>query len=106
MLQDATFSANPGEIVGLVGPSGAGKTTCIRLLLGLIQPEQGEAYLKDSSGNRAPMNGDTRALYSYVPQGNTIFSGTVAENLRMVAPEATDAQLQRALETACAWEFV
>lgn len=106
VLQNATFSANPGEIVGLVGPSGAGKTTCIRLLLGLIQPERGETYLKDSRGNMAAMNGDTRALYSYVPQGNTIFSGSVAENLRMVAPEATDAQLQRALETACAWEFV
>lgn len=106
VLSQVEFTAEPGEIVGLVGPSGAGKTTCIRLLLGLIQPDQGEAYLQDAHQNAAPMNADTRALFSYVPQGNTIFSGTVAENLRMVAPDASYEELQKALETACAWEFV
>lgn len=106
VLSQVNFSAEPGEIVGLVGPSGAGKTTCIRLLLGLIQPEQGSAYLLDSRHNCAPLNADTRTLFSYVPQGNTIFSGTVADNLRMVSPKASDEELRRALETACAWEFV
>lgn len=106
VFENASFTAKPGEIVGLVGPSGAGKTTCIRLLLGMVTPDRGAAVLEDSQGNNVPMNADTRALFSYVPQGNTVFSGTVSENLRMVAPEANEEALKHALETACALDFV
>ena len=106
VLQNADFLARPGEIIGLAGPSGAGKTTCIRLLLGLVSPNEGAAYLQDARGNRAAMNADTRVLFSYVPQGNTVFSGTIADNLKMVAQDATREQMRRALEIACAWEFV
>ena len=52
------------------------------------------------------MNADSRMLFSYVPQGNTVFSGTVAENLRLVREDASDEQLIEALKTACAWDFV
>lgn len=52
------------------------------------------------------MSPSTRRLFSYVPQGNTMFSGTIAENLRNVKPEATDAEIIEALQLACAWEFV
>ena len=89
--------ANPGEIVALVGPSGEGKTTMIRLILGLIHPEKGEAYLRASNGKQVEMNADTRHLFAYVPQGNTILSGTIAENLRMVKQ---DASLKTALAIA------
>ena len=58
--------ANPGEIVALVGPSGEGKTTMIRLILGLIHPEKGEAYLRASNGKQVEMNADTRHLFAYV----------------------------------------
>ena len=106
VITSSFFRASPGEIVALVGPSGEGKTTMIRLILGLIRPDSGTAFLRSSDGTRVEMNADCRALFSYVPQGNTILSGTVAENLRLVREDATDEELIDALKTACAWDFV
>ena len=106
VITSSFFKASPGEIVALVGPSGEGKTTMIRLILGLIHPDSGTAYLRGADGTEVPVNADSRALFSYVPQGNAVLSGTVAENLRMVREEATDEELVEALKTACAWDFV
>lgn len=106
VLVDSSMSANPGEIVALVGPSGEGKTTMIRMFLGLITPSSGEAVLKDSNQNIYQLDASTRHLFAYVPQGNTIFSGTIAENLRMVKEDATDEQIIMALKSACAYDFV
>ena len=106
VLSDVDFRAAPGEIVALIGPSGGGKTTMIRAILGLLRPERGRAFLRGRDGQEAEMNVALRGCFSYVPQGNTMISGTVAENLRMVRPEASDAELERALRAACAWEFV
>lgn len=106
VLEHVSFSAGPGEIVGLTGPSGEGKTTMIRLMLGLIHPKEGSAILTDGDGVEHTVSAATRSAFSYVPQGNTIFAGTIADNLRMVCPEATDAELIAALKTACAWDFV
>lgn len=106
VLIHADFRAAPGETVALVGPSGGGKTTMIRLLLGLIRPAEGRAYLQAADGRQVEMNAGLRRYFSYVPQGNTLLSGTIADNLRMVKPDASDAQLQAALEAACAWDFV
>lgn len=105
VLTHADFRAAPGETVALVGPSG-GKTTMIRLLLGLIRPAEGRAYLQAADGRQVEVNAGLRRYFSYVPQGNTLLSGTIADNLRMVKPDASDAQLQAALEAACAWDFV
>ena len=106
VIGNSTFRAAPGEIVAIVGPSGGGKTTMIRLMLGLIHPDKGEAYIRASDGTTVDMNADSRVLFSYVPQGNTVISGTVAENMRMVREDATDEQIEEALKTACAWEFI
>ena len=106
VITDSAFVANPGEIVALVGPSGEGKTTMIRLILGLIHPEKGEAYLRASNGKEVEMNADTRHLFAYVPQGNTILSGTIAENLKMVKQDATEEEMIEALKISCAWDFV
>ncbi len=106
VVRDSSFQACPGEIVALVGPSGEGKTTMIRLILGLIRPEKGQTMLIAGNGEQVEMNAETRHLFAYVPQGNTILSGTVAENMRMVKQDATDEEIIEALKIACAWEFI
>ena len=106
VIQHSALIAKPGEIVALVGASGEGKTTLIRLILGLVRPQAGEAVICASDGRELPMNADTRHLFAYVPQGNTILSGTIAENMRMVKEDATDEEIIAALQIACAWDFV
>ena len=106
VITNSQFVAKPGEIVALVGPSGEGKTTMIRLILGLIHPESGHVHMIASNGKHVAMNADTRHLFAYVPQGNTILSGTIAENMRMVKENATDEEIIEALKIACAWDFV
>jgi ABC-type multidrug transport system fused ATPase/permease subunit len=106
----ASLDAHPHEIVALVGPSGEGKTTMMRLILSLILPKEGSAYLyhglKDIPDHRLTLSPSTRQFFSYVPQGNTMFSGTIAENMRNINPDATNEQIEQALRAACAWGFV
>ena len=106
VLTDSNFIASSGEIVALVGPSGEGKTTMLRMILGLLHPNQGTAQLVTQDGETVPIHADTRRYFSYVPQGNTLMSGTIADNLRVVKEDATEEEIKQALETACAWEFV
>lgn len=106
VISDSAFEAHPGEIVALVGPSGEGKTTMIRLILGLCHPQDGHVYLQASNGMTVDMNVETRHLFSYVPQGNTVITGTIAENLRLVKQDATEEELIEALKLSCAWAFV
>lgn len=108
VFSNTDLEAYPHEIVALVGPSGGGKTTMLRLLLSLLTPQNGTSSI--CAGRHAecsiPLSPSTRRLFSYVPQGNTLFSGTIAENLRNVKPDATDEEIIDALKLACAWEFV
>ena len=106
VISNSHMIARPGEIVALVGPSGEGKTTIIRLILGLIHPDAGEVFVRREDGTAINSSADIRNLFSYVPQGNTVMSGTIAENLRMVKNDATDEDLIEALTAACAWDFV
>lgn len=106
VITRSSFRACPGEIVALVGPSGEGKTTMIRLILGLLHPQEGEAVLAGDEEQEIVLNAETRCLFAYVPQGNTMISGTIAENMRMAKEDATDEDIIEALKIACAWEFV
>ena len=106
VLHSSDFDAAPGEIVALIGASGEGKTTMIRLILGLVHPVDGSVTVTSSDGREVMMNADTRHLFAYVPQGNTILAGTIEENLRMAKEDASEAELIKALKLACAWEFV
>lgn len=106
VITNSSFIAQPGEIVALVGPSGEGKTTMIRLILGLVKPQNGKTVLRAYNGYEVCMNADTRHLFSYVPQGNTILSGTIAENMRMIKKDATDEEIIDALKIACAYDFI
>lgn len=106
VLRTFDFVAQPGETIAVTGPSGEGKTTLLRLLLGLVAPSEGTAQLLGSDAVAYPISAGTRLAFSYVPQGNSIIAGTVAENLRLLAPEATREEMEQALKLACAWEFV
>lgn len=105
VLERFDFSVEPGELVAVTGPSGEGKTTLLRLLLGLVAPSSGEARLDGREGTYA-INAGSRPVFAYVPQGNSVFAGTVGENLRMGDPNATDEELLKALDAACALDFV
>ena len=106
VYENTTFCARPNEIVAVLGESGGGKTTMFRLMLGLIRPDEGAMVLETADGRQVEMNADLRQLISYVPQGNSMIYGSIAENMRMVREDATDAEIIRCLELACAWEFV
>ena len=106
VLEASDFEAHPGQITALVGPSGEGKTTVLRLLLGMILPKNGSCVLEPADMPPLGVSAETRALIAYVPQGNTLLSGTIAENLRLARRDATDDEIVEALKLACAWEFV
>ena len=106
VLHPFDFSVRPGDQVAITGPSGEGKTTLLRLLLGLVDPCEGSAELVGETGVRYPISAGTRCAFSYVPQGNSVFAGTVAQNLRLVCPDATPEEMEQALKAACAWDFV
>ncbi len=100
VLRSLSLDMEPGTRVGLVGESGAGKTTIARLMLGLVTADEGEALLYDTNGGRQPLGAGTRTYFSYVAQGNTLLSGTVRDNLLMGNPDATEAEMNAALTTA------
>ena len=91
------------EIIALVGPSGEGKTTMLRLILSLLRAQSGEFQICAGSDHNQKLNmsPSTRKLFSYVPQGNTMFSGTIAENMRNVKPDSTDEEIIEALKRFC-----
>ena len=104
VLQDFSYDFPPGSVTAVLGETGAGKTTLIRLILALVRPQKGRVELYDDSAcvEVSPL---TRTNLVYVPQGNTLLSGTIRDNLLLGNPNATEAQMYDVLHTACA-DFV
>lgn len=104
VLHDFSYDFKPGSRTAIVGPTGVGKSTLIRLLLALLRPRSGkiEMYSEIECASVSP---SVRGNIVYVPQGNSLFSGTIRDNLLMGNPEATEQQLEDALRTAAA-DFV
>ena len=104
VLDGFSYDFAPGTRTAIVGPTGVGKSTMIRLMLALLRPQKGsvEIYSNSQSDVASP---STRCNLVYVPQGNTLFSGTVRENLLMGNPDATEEQLKTVLHVAAA-DFV
>ena len=107
IIHNLNFDFPAGSATAIVGETGAGKTTLIRLLLGLIQPNNGTITLTPANATTTPLlvSPSTRPLFCYVPQGNTLFSGTIYNNLLLGNPNATENQMNQALKVACA-DFV
>jgi len=105
ILKNISATIHPGEIAAIVGPSGQGKTTLIRLLLSLIKPDSGGIYITDREQNYE-VSASSRKLIDYVPQGNTLFSGTIADNIRCGYLEASEQELEIVAKVACAWDFI
>ncbi len=100
ILEDAGFSLPKGAFAAITGPSGIGKSTLLKLLLGIFLPDSGGLFLQ-TEGSSVCLDRSTRRLFAYVPQGNLLLSGTLRENLTIVKPEATAAELQQALYVSC-----
>ena len=105
VLEDFSFDFRPGSRTAIVGPTGVGKSTLIRILLSFLNPRKGKVELYVAGQDPIAVSPSTRCNLVYVPQGNSLFSGTIRENLLMGNPEADDSQLESALRTAAA-DFV
>ncbi|MBQ6553633.1 MAG: ABC transporter ATP-binding protein, partial [Firmicutes bacterium] len=105
ILKNADMRIKKGSVTAIAGPSGIGKSTMMKLLLSLIEPDEGEVYLKTKDG-KIGIDSGTRKLFSYVPQGNMVLSGTLRENISFCRPEATDEDIQKAAENAVIWDFI
>lgn len=105
IFDDFSHDFTPGSMTAIIGETGIGKTTLMRLILALVSPDGGNVEFYDCVGNKAEASPLTRRNLSYVPQGNTLFSGTIRDNLRMGNPDASDDEYARALHLAAA-DFV
>lgn len=105
VLKEASFLLEKGNFAVVVGPSGIGKSTLLKLLLGIIVPQTGRLCIQCPDGNVA-LDRSTRKLFAYVPQGNLLLSGTIRENLTVVRPQATDDEIRDAVYASTMDEFL
>lgn len=104
VLSHFSYDFPKGSTTAILGETGAGKTTLIRLILALLKPEEGNVEMYDETRS-VVVSPQTRNNLVYVPQGNTLFSGTIRDNLILGNPDASEHEMKSALETACA-DFV
>lgn len=100
IFHDFNADFEPGSVTAILGHTGSGKTTLINLLLGLVRPTKGKIYATLCNEAHFTLGADTRYLFSYVPQGNTLLSGTIRQNLQLGNPHATDEEMINALTMA------
>lgn len=106
ILDKMNIAMEAGDTIGIIGASGEGKTTIIRMILALLRPGEGEVAFVDENGAWHEATSATRDWVAYVPQGNTLFSGTIAENLRYGRADAGEEDITEALKAACVWDFI
>lgn len=105
VFNDASFRLPKGAFAVITGPSGIGKSTLLKLLLGVFQPDSGALYA-EYDGTRMKLDRSTRKLFAYVPQGNLLLSGTLRENLTIVRPDAAEEEVNEAVYVSAMDEFL
>lgn len=106
VLEKGNASFEKGDFVAIRGISGIGKSTLMKMLLGVFKPKSGEIKLYEKNGDYVEASPTTRALFSYVPQGNYLFSGTLRENILLINPDATKDEIDEALTISDIKDFV
>ncbi len=106
VLENVSLNVKPGEFVAIIGESGIGKTTLIRLIMSFMSNVQGDVSFYNAYGESVRANAGTRNFIAYVPQGNTLFSGTVRDNILMGNLNATEEELYDALKLSAGYDFV
>lgn len=106
VLEDTSLQIKVGEFIAIVGESGIGKTTLLRIIMSFMNDTRGSVFFYNQKGESVEANATTREFIAYVPQGNTLFSGTIRENIRMGKLDATEEEMIEALKLASANEFV
>ncbi len=106
IFQQLNLTVTKGENIVIYGESGIGKSTLLKLILGIIKNDSGNIYFKLKDGTKQPINVDTRNMFSYVPQGKLILSGTIRENITFVNPTISEDDLAKAIEVSCCKSFI
>jgi len=105
VFQNASFSLPKGAFVTIMGASGIGKSTLLKLMLGIFKPNDGGLYIRQAEGEQ-PLSRDTRGLFAYVPQGNFLFSGTLRDNILISNPEATQEEIEQAIHISAMDQYL
>jgi len=105
IIHNMNISVKKGEMAVIAGESGSGKSTTVKLMLGILNKNAGEIYMATDDGN-IPLGMETRNLFAYVPQGNLILSGTIRENITFACENATDEEIIKAAKIAQIWDFI
>lgn len=105
IFENAEFTVEKGSFGAILGHSGIGKSTLLKLLMGIYKPAGGSLYVKTFDGE-IPIDRSTRRLFAYVPQGNLLLSGTLRENLIITCPEATQEQIDEAVHISCMDDYL
>lgn len=105
IFDNTSLTVKKGDFVAITGISGIGKSTLLKLLLGVFNAQSGCITLKTTDGEIA-VDKNTRRLFSYVPQGNMVVSGTIRENLTFINDDVTEDEIAQAVEVSCAKQFI
>lgn len=105
-VSDVNMEIKKGEFAVVAGESGAGKSTSVKLLLGILKPDSGEIYLRTTDGKKHFLGKNSRKLFAYVPQGNLILSGTIRENIAFASETDNEEKIIKAAKIAQIWDFV
>lgn len=105
ILDNTSLKINKGDFVAIMGISGIGKSTLLKLLLGVFNLNSGSITLETGSGS-IPIDKNTRKMFSYVPQGNMLISGTIRDNITFINQNASDEEIEQAVRISCSKQFI